>query len=327
MILAEKIAKLRKQQGWSQEELAARLGVSRQSVSKWESMASMPDLDKILKMSELFGVSTDYLLKDNSPEEAVAPLSAEPVPAQAVPVSLEEANTYLTLAEQCHQKIALAVSLCIFSPVPLIFLSGAAAQGFFALTEVTSTALGVSALLLIVAVAMVLLIPCGIRLSRYEYLEKDPIATEYGVAGIAETRKEAFAPAYRSGLVCGIFLCIISVIPLLAAMALQRAFFLICSVCLLLILVSIGVHLIIRVQARWESYQKLLEEGDYTPEKKAENKRNAPLIVFYWCFVTALYLGISLYTNLWGRSWIVWPVAGVLFAAVLALKQMFTTDR
>lgn len=327
MILAEKIAKLRKQQGWSQEELAARLEVSRQSVSKWESMTSMPDLDKILKMSELFGVSTDYLLKDNSPEEAAAPLSAEPVPAQAVPVSLEEANTYLTLAEQCHQKIALAVSLCIFSPVPLIFLSGVAAQGFFALTEVTSTALGVSVLLLIVAVAMVLLIPCDIRLSRYEYLEKEPIATEYGVAGIAETRKEAFAPAYRAGLVSGIFLCIISVIPLLAAMALQRAFFLICCVCLLLILVSIGVYLIIRAQARWESYQKLLEEGDYTPEKKAENKRNAPLVVFYWCFVTALYLGISLYTNLWERSWIVWPVAGVLFAAVLALKQMFTTDQ
>ena len=59
MILAEKITKLRKQQGWSQEELAARLDVSRQAVSKWESMASMPDLDKILKMSALFDVSTD----------------------------------------------------------------------------------------------------------------------------------------------------------------------------------------------------------------------------------------------------------------------------
>ena len=69
MILAEKIMQLRKEQGWSQEELAVRLGVSRQSVSKWESMASMPDMDKILKKSELFGVSTDYLLKDEAPEE------------------------------------------------------------------------------------------------------------------------------------------------------------------------------------------------------------------------------------------------------------------
>ena len=69
MILAEKIIKLRKQKGWSQEDLALQMGVSRQSVSKWESMSSLPDLDKIIKLSNLFGVSTDYLLKDDMEED------------------------------------------------------------------------------------------------------------------------------------------------------------------------------------------------------------------------------------------------------------------
>lgn len=64
MILAEKIALLRRQTGWSQEELANQLNVSRQAVSKWESGASIPDLDKVLKLSALFEVTTDYLLKD-----------------------------------------------------------------------------------------------------------------------------------------------------------------------------------------------------------------------------------------------------------------------
>ena len=64
MKLAEKIMAMRKQRGWSQEELAQQLSVSRQSVSKWESGASVPDLDKILKMSEIFDVSTDALLKE-----------------------------------------------------------------------------------------------------------------------------------------------------------------------------------------------------------------------------------------------------------------------
>jgi len=64
MILGEKIIRLRKQREWSQEELASQLGISRQSVSKWESGASIPDLDKIIKMSSLFGVTTDYLLKE-----------------------------------------------------------------------------------------------------------------------------------------------------------------------------------------------------------------------------------------------------------------------
>ena len=65
MILSEKIIELRKKQGWSQEELAGQVGVSRQAVSKLESAASIPDLDKIIKLSEIFGVSTDSLLKDS----------------------------------------------------------------------------------------------------------------------------------------------------------------------------------------------------------------------------------------------------------------------
>ena len=70
MILGEKIAALRKQNNWSQEELAEKLQISRQSVSKWESGASIPDLDRIVKLSALFGVSTDYLLKDEMEEIA-----------------------------------------------------------------------------------------------------------------------------------------------------------------------------------------------------------------------------------------------------------------
>ena len=64
MILADKIIDLRKKAGWSQEELAEKLAVTRQSVSKWEGAQSIPDMDKVVQMSRLFGVTTDYLLKD-----------------------------------------------------------------------------------------------------------------------------------------------------------------------------------------------------------------------------------------------------------------------
>ena len=77
MLLSEKIMSLRKRNGWSQEELAQQLGVSRQSVSKWESMASMPDIQKIMSMSELFGVSTDYLLKDELEELPATAIAAD----------------------------------------------------------------------------------------------------------------------------------------------------------------------------------------------------------------------------------------------------------
>ena len=126
MILAEKIIKLRKQNGWSQEELAMKLQVSRQSVSKWESTASIPDLDKIVRLSEIFGVSTDYLLKDSAEEEAGIPVLGAEEPygeaGQARNISLEEANTYMKLVERAAGKIAAGVAACILSPVLLILL-------------------------------------------------------------------------------------------------------------------------------------------------------------------------------------------------------------
>ncbi|MFR7479132.1 MAG: XRE family transcriptional regulator, partial [Acutalibacteraceae bacterium] len=133
--------------------------------------------------------------------------------------------------------------------------------------------------------------------------------------------------SYRLGLVVGILLCVISVLPLFISMALEQEFLTICAVCLMLLFIAIGVYLIVRVVCVWSSYQKLLEEEEYTREKKAENKRNDPFSSFYWCLVTALYLGISFFTNAWDRTWIIWPVAGVLFAAILAFKQMLTRSR
>ena len=67
MNIADRIQYLRKQNGLSQEELADKIGVSRQAVSKWESEQSTPDLDKIIVMSNLFEVTTDYILKGIEP--------------------------------------------------------------------------------------------------------------------------------------------------------------------------------------------------------------------------------------------------------------------
>ena len=69
MNIADRIQYLRKQKGFSQEELADKVGVSRQSVSKWESEQSTPDLEKIIILSDIFDVTTDYILKGIEPVE------------------------------------------------------------------------------------------------------------------------------------------------------------------------------------------------------------------------------------------------------------------
>ena len=80
MTFSDKLIALRRKAGWSQEELAERLNVSRQSVSKWESAQSMPDIDKIVQLSSLFGVTTDYLLKDGQAEPEYTEDDTSPLP-------------------------------------------------------------------------------------------------------------------------------------------------------------------------------------------------------------------------------------------------------
>ena len=65
MDIAEKIIKLRKESGWSQEDLAEKLYVSRQAISRWENGTALPDAENVLQISKLFGVTTDYLLNDD----------------------------------------------------------------------------------------------------------------------------------------------------------------------------------------------------------------------------------------------------------------------
>ena len=98
MILADKIIEERKRIGLSQEELAEKLNVSRQSVSKWEGAQSIPDINRIIMLAEIFGVTTDYLLKDDAMRDSGDSVkeSAEH-PRNARKLSLEEASEFLRL--------------------------------------------------------------------------------------------------------------------------------------------------------------------------------------------------------------------------------------
>ena len=86
---SEKLIALRRQAGYSQEQLADRLGVTRQSVSKWESGSAMPELPKLIALSELFSVSIDYLVKDQLEEPEASGVSTAKLEKQ-----VEEITSY-----------------------------------------------------------------------------------------------------------------------------------------------------------------------------------------------------------------------------------------
>lgn len=158
MILADKIINERKKNGWSQEELAEKLSVSRQSVSKWEGAQAVPDLQKILKMAEIFNVSTDYLLKDEMESETqinnVVPVEEATSEPPRRKVSMEEAVEFLKTEKKYSGWIANAVSLCILSPIALLLLAAFSESGRIAMTEDMAGGLGVVILLIIVAAAV-----------------------------------------------------------------------------------------------------------------------------------------------------------------------------
>lgn len=314
MNFADKIISLRKQQGWSQEDLSEQLDVSRQSVSKWESGASVPELDKILKLSRIFGVSTDYLLKDELEESQ--PLSLDPAPEKARPVlETEEAERYMALVKSLSGRFAWAVSLCILSPVALILLGGFYEQ-YRLLSENAAGGIGVSLLLILVAGAVAIFITGGMKLSPFEYLEKEIFTLAGGVQATVEKKKADFAPTFRRNLVIGVCLCILAVVPLMLAIAFAPGDLAVSvGVALLLVLVAAGVHLFVRFGLVQESFSKLLQTGDYSPENKLLNKKTATFTSVYWCSIVAIYLAISFLSDRWNTTWVVWPVAGILFAA------------
>ena len=320
MILADKIIELRKKEGWSQEELAEKLSVTRQSVSKWEGAQSIPDLDKVVQMSRLFGVTTDYLLKDELEESQPAECDAAPVLRR---VTMAQTSDYLALRRAAAPKMALATMLCVFSPIALIGLGGLSELSVSAvrITEDAAGGIGLCVLIVLVAIAVVLFISCGNKAKEYDFLEKEPFETEYGVTGMVKERQKAFKPVYDRMNLTGTMLCILSVLPLFAAAISGWDFLAVMAVCVLLALVGIGTYFFVYGGTVNGAMEKLLEEGDYTRYEKSRKNITGPVSVIYWLVVTAIFMLYTFGPNGNGQprySWIIWAIAGVLYAAVLA---------
>ncbi len=323
MILADKIIDLRKKAGWSQEELAEKLAVTRQSVSKWEGAQSIPDMDKVVQMSRLFGVTTDYLLKDEI-ETAEPTVTEDDRRPPLRRVTIGEASDYLALRRAAAPRIALATMLCIFSPIALIGLAAVSelSVSIFPIREDVAAGIGLCVLLVLVAVAVVLFMDCGNKAKEYDFLEKEPFETEYGVTGMVKERQKAFKPTYDRMNTIGTVLCVLSFVPLFAAMALMHEdFFMTMAVCLLLAVVGVGVYFFVYGGTIYSSMEKLLEEGDYTRREKSQKNITGPVSVIYWLVATAIFMIYTFGPKGNGQprySWIIWAVAGVLYAAVLA---------
>ncbi len=313
MILADKIIRLRKKNGWSQEELAEKMKVSRQAVSKWEAAQTTPDLEKILQLSNLFGVTTDYLLKDEIEDEELTD-STDETPTRRI--TLAEANEYLEQRKDASVKIAIATFLCIICAIPLFLLIVLSEMTSLPIADNTAIGIGVVAIFPIVAIAVYMFIRVGFENAPYVFLEKVPFETEYGVTGLARDRQKAYRSTYVKYNYIGACSCVLSPVPLLCGAFSENGLLTMLLLCVTMLVAGIGVMFFIVAGVRWASMQKLLKEGEFSDKGKQKSKINEAIGTAYWLIATAVYLGWSFLSDDWHITWVVWPISGILFVVV-----------
>lgn len=334
MLLSEKIMSLRKRNGWSQEELAQQLGVSRQSVSKWESMASMPDIQKIMAMSELFGVSTDYLLKDELEElpatavttaaattaddadtatsDGIAGAAASAATgassgddafaskavAPKLSVSLETATEYLDAVARTSRPTAGAITLFILGPALLVSLATYSEDALnFDPTRISPDALGIAGvclMMLFIAAGVGLLILQDMKLARFKQFKKASLELQYGVEAAVRRRAESTESLRYMQQAAGVCLTILSAIPFLIASYFGAGLTFAIGFLAAAILVSLGVYLLVYSGILRDGYRVLLQEGDFSHDEKSSKKDYESTALKYRSLAKAYFGAIAL---------------------------------
>ena len=327
MILADKILELRKQNGWSQEELADKLGVSRQSVSKWEGAQSIPDMERIIALSRLFGVSTDLLVKDEIDvmEKNVATdenARQEEAGVRMRVIELEEADAYITHRISFAAYVALGVLLCILAAIPMI---GSELLLSPTVNAQVGKTLGLAFSVAIVTVAVVIFIIQSFHGKRYQYLEKEDFETAYGVDSVLKERLERFLPSYLLRTVSGVVLCMIAFIFLIISDVVPQFYQLSSGlfVVIAITLVAVAVYLFVQANIIRSSYYCLLN-----PKKKTVYPEKIRLLLqAYWLIIVCIYLAYSFITSDWGKSWIVWPLAALIYGVIEAVLKAWRLEK
>lgn len=205
-------------------------------------------------LSKLFGVTTDYLLKDDISEELYN--STDDTLEGIRRVTIDEANEFMELKKKNGPKVALGTALCILSPIVLLVLAGYA--------------------------------------DCYKSISED--------------------------MACGIGVIVLLLFVMMIIEA--NDFWCIAAVAMLLCIIAVAVSQFIIIGEIKGSYDQLLQEGDYTATNKKSENLVGKIGSIYWPIMIAIYLGYSFITMKWEISWVIWPVAGILFGAIAGICKI-----
>lgn len=295
MKFGEKLQKLRKEKGMSQEELAARLHVSRQAVSKWENDQGYPETEKMLMIGNIFSVTMDYLLKDEGGEQPQE---------QGFYASRECVQGYLQQEKRITLRIAVGTLLCILSGLPvLIYPQQEDVMSIFSM--------------ILIALGIAVLVSLSFDKNEYKILKQEPLYFDHDHLQELKEENDGLQKKFKRLIIAGLLLiflsCIIAIISedvLHMEKAPMDAGY--------LLLISIAVFLFIYAECSMDTYELLVDNETYR-KKKHGNRYSWLYYVTLGC-ASILYVGLGMLfgKEAWRTGWILIAVTWLVTYGIVS---------
>lgn len=287
MAFSENLQYIRSREHVTQEQLAEQLDVSRQSVSKWESGSSFPEMDTLLRLCELYHVNLDTLLRGSVEEGDVSDTAG-----------------YDRFMNRFSWKISLSIAAIIAGVSLMLMLQ------LWGVHEMLATAL----FLLVVTISVVVLVASGIQ--HEHFCQRHPVISDF----YTDEEKEHFHQKFIWFIAGGVGAVLFGVVLML----LFFSFFpeqepyetIVCALFLLIIAGAVVDFTYAGLQNEKYQIWKYNRDNSPTPEAKKRLDLIGTICGCLMLLATAVYVGLGFTKDAWGTAWWVFPVGGILCAVV-----------
>lgn len=284
MSLGENLQYLRSEKNWTQEELAERLEVSRQTISKWESGGAFPEMEKLLLLCDLFDTNMDTLLRGN----------VQQVFEHKTANYEEHYNKYIW-------QIVIGTTGILFGVAVLLF--------FFGMTD---SGLSIIPFFFFLMVSIGLFVVAG--LSHDQFQQDNPVIHwQFPEEQIATFRRRY--PTMIAGATLLILLDVfLLVIPFLVFDLSDKAVFLLAAGFMFLLTIAVGVFVYAGMQKEKFEIEQYNQEA--SPEVALKERRSSQISSVIMLSATVVFLLLGFLKNAWHPAWVVFPVGGILCGIV-----------
>ncbi|MGL4569993.1 MAG: permease prefix domain 1-containing protein [Clostridium sp.] len=238
-------------------------------------------------------------------------------------LNIEDTTTYLSDKKHTSFLISIGVCLCMLGANILIFISALTDDGIIlsGVSDNVASAVMISPLFILLVPAIALFIYSGNYMDKYKFIEKGEFTTSNSTKSYLENEYASIKSTISLKVIVGVCLCVISPLFIIVGDAISENAS-VYGVVILLLLVSVAVFLFINSGSLSEGYKKLLQLDEYSVESRKNNRVIGVVASIYWPLVTAIYLFISFVFGIWAISWIIYPIAGILFGAFCTIYNV-----